>query len=606
MSRHPLIPKPLARAIDQNRFLLNELKPLYKLAIVAIVFSFLASAFEGIGIGLLLSFLQSLTSPDTQGVSTGVSWIDLHVLGTDRSQENQLIRISVLIFIVTWLRSGGDYLQALTTGKVELKLLDRLRRRAFDQLSRFQLSYFSDKRSGETVSILTNEITQLRNLFSAVTILLTTGTRVSIYAVIICWISWQLFLLSIVSLGLLSVGLFKFRRYIRQASIAATRAKGTLTAIGIEFLSGIFTVHAFATQAYERERYNRASSRVSDAEIRSVTKVSLLSPLTLGGGTTVMIVIITLGFLSLDITVAKLLVFVYVLQSMVRLMQLIHGQIGRVTALQGSYRVVKQLLNTKDKPYFEDGNRLFPGLERAIELVSINFSYDGSSQTLSDINLTIEKGKTTALVGASGSGKSTLAALICRFYDPQSGQILIDGVDSQAFQITSLRSKIAIVSQETFIFNTSVRENIIYGLDEVEDEAIYQAARSSHALEFIEDMPEGFDTRLGDRGVKRSGGQRQRIAIARALLRNPEILILDEATSALDSVSERLIQESLEKLSVNRTVIAIAHRLSTVARADKIVVLERGKIVEQGLYDDLLQRKGKLWHYHQVQFAQAQ
>jgi ABC-type multidrug transport system fused ATPase/permease subunit len=198
-------------------------------------------------------------------------------------------------------------------------------------------------------------------------------------------------------------------------------------------------------------------------------------------------------------------------------------------------------------------------------------------------------------------GKTTLADLVPRFYDPTNGQVLIDGVDLREFDINSLRRKMAVVSQDTFIFNTSVRKNIAYGTEGASEDEILEVARLANALEFIQEMPEGLDTPLGDRGVRLSGGQRQRIAIARALLRNPEILILDEATSALDSVSERLIQESLEKLSVGRTVIAIAHRLSTIASADKVVVLEQGRIVEQGGYQELLERRGKLWKYHQMQ-----
>jgi ABC-type multidrug transport system fused ATPase/permease subunit len=234
--------------------------------------------------------------------------------------------------------------------------------------------------------------------------------------------------------------------------------------------------------------------------------------------------------------------------------------------------------------------------------VSVDFGYDPNHLVLHDITLTIKPGQMTALVGASGAGKTTLADLIPRFYDPTQGQILIDGVDLREFEINSVRQKMAVVSQDTFIFNTSIRNNIAYGMENVDEAAVWEAAKLANALEFISEMPQGFETCLGDRGVRLSGGQRQRIAIARALLRNPELLILDEATSALDSVSERLIQQSIEKLTVGRTVIAIAHRLSTIVRADKVVVLEQGQIVEQGGYQELLQQRGKLWKYHQMQY----
>jgi len=271
-------------------------------------------------------------------------------------------------------------------------------------------------------------------------------------------------------------------------------------------------------------------------------------------------------------------------------------------SMQGSLHAIEELLRRDNKPYLQNGYRQFTSLQRAIEFVSVDFGYGDESLVLQNITLTIPKGQTVALVGSSGAGKSTLADLIPRFYDPTQGDIQLDGVSLREFDITSVRQRIAMVSQDTFIFNTSVRHNIAYGID-VEDAEVMAAAKLANAVEFIEALPKGLDTVLGDRGVRLSGGQRQRIAIARALLRNPEILILDEATSALDSVSERLIQASIEQLSVGRTVIAIAHRLSTIMRADKVVVLEQGQIIEQGTYQELLAQRGKLWNYHQMQHS---
>jgi subfamily B ATP-binding cassette protein MsbA len=273
-----------------------------------------------------------------------------------------------------------------------------------------------------------------------------------------------------------------------------------------------------------------------------------------------------------------------------------------ISRFQGSVNEVKELLRNDDKPYLNNGTLQFTGLNQRISFLLTSFGYEPSNLVLRDITLNIQKGEVTALVGASGAGKTTLADLIPRFYDPINGSILLDKEDLRNFDITSVRRKMAIVSQDTFIFNASVRDNIAYGLQGICEQDIVQAAKQAHALEFIEELPNSWDTILGDRGVRLSGGQRQRIAIARALLRNPDILILDEATSALDSLTEQLIQESLEKLSQGRTVIAIAHRLSTIAKADKVVVLEQGRIVEQGSYQDLLIKKGELWKYHQKQY----
>ncbi len=326
--------------------------------------------------------------------------------------------------------------------------------------------------------------------------------------------------------------------------------------------------------------------------------------------TIILIIILIVAFTNLipngQMQPASLLTFLFVLMRVMPIRRQIDGARVRLNSFQGSLGNVKELLRTDDKPYFKDGKVQFSALKRGIEFISVDFGYDPNEPVLHNITLTIKQGQTTALVGGSGAGKSTLADLIPRFYEPTQGKILIDGVDLQNFKINSLRRKVAIVSQDTFIFNTSIRNNIAYALEDIDEAAIYEAARLANALEFILEMPEGFDTTVGDRGIRLSGGQRQRIAIARALLRNPDILILDEATSALDSVSERLIQESLEKLTVGRTVIAIAHRLSTIVRADKVVVLEQGRIVEQGGYQELLQQRGKLWSYHQMQHELGQ
>ena len=302
-----------------------------------------------------------------------------------------------------------------------------------------------------------------------------------------------------------------------------------------------------------------------------------------------------------SLPVASLLTFFFVLFRLVPTLQDVNGTRVVLSGLQGAAVNVKELLRTDNKDYFPNGHLEFSGLKRAINLVSVDFGYEPQNLVLHDISLTIERGKMTALVGGSGAGKSTLADLIPRFYDPTRGTILIDGVDLKTYDIKSLRQKLAVVSQDTFIFNANVRDNIAYALEGVSEAEILEAARQAYALEFIQQLPEGFDTQLGDRGVRLSGGQRQRLAIARALLRDPEILILDEATSALDSVSERLIQESLEKLYMGRTVVAIAHRLSTITRADRVVVLEQGRIVEQGKYQELIEQRGRLWKYHQMQ-----
>lgn len=608
---HPKLPRVIRNLLkatkfwQDNRLILREFKHFPKLALLALVFTFLAATFEGVGIGFLLSFLQSLTTPDAKPVQTGIEWFDIEILGVNTSATSRLYRISALILLTTWIRATFNYLASVYTELTQLNLLDRLRKQIFEQLQALSLSYFAKTRSGELINTITTEIERIKQAFGGFAFLLTRVLTVIVYFGSMLWLSWQLTIISMLLFSLLAVGLSTLNARVREASFAVTRASGTFTSIAIEFISGIRTVQSFATQDFERKRFYGASTEIVSSFKKAIVAWALVKPLAEGLATTVLVGMIILAYTVFvsngSLAIASLLTFFFVLFRLVPTLQDVNNVMAQLSTLQGSTDNIKDLLKPDDKPYFPNGEKEFSGLKRSIDLVGVDFGYDPSNLVLHDITLTIERGQTTALVGSSGAGKTTLADLIPRFYDPTQGQVLVDGVALQEFEINSLRRKMAVVSQDTFIFNTSVLNNIAYGSEGASEEAILEAAQLANALEFIQDMPDGFNTQLGDRGVRLSGGQRQRIAIARALLRDPEILILDEATSALDSVSERLIQESLEKLSVGRTVIAIAHRLSTIASADKVVVLEQGRIVEQGNYQELLERRGKLWKYHQMQ-----
>ncbi len=593
---------------ENNYLFLREFKTFRKIAILALVFSFLGATFEGISIGFLLSFLQNITTVNATPIHTGIEWFDIWVLGINTSAISRLYRISTLIILTTWMRVLFNYLGNLYTEIAQLQLGDRLRKQIFEQLEKVSLTYFSKTRSGDLINTITTEIEKIKYSFSAGSFLLTRTLNLSIYLITIIFISWQLTICSVLLFTLLGVALSTLNAKVREESFSLSSANSKFTSTAIEFINGIRTIQAFGTQQFERDRYYKASEEV----VSSYTKVtligSLLKPITEGVGTTFLVGMIIFAFTVFvangTLQVASLLGFFFILFRIVPIVQDVNGVRGTISMLQGSVDKVKSLLTTEDKVYFDNGTLEFKSLKRSIDLISVDFGYDAKNLVLHNITLSIERGKTTALVGGSGAGKTTLADIVARFYDPTEGNVLIDGIDLRQYEINTLRHKMAIVSQDTFIFNTSIWNNISYGTSEVKENEIREAARLANALEFILEMPEGFETQLGDRGVRLSGGQRQRIAIARALLRNPEILILDEATSALDSLSERLIQESLEKLSVGRTVIAIAHRLSTIAKADKVVVLEQGRLVEQGSYQELLNQRGKLWEYHKTQYQE--
>ncbi|MGF1492540.1 MAG: heterocyst formation ABC transporter subunit HepA [Microcoleaceae cyanobacterium] len=610
-------PKVVKNALKRTRFwrdnaiVLRELKHFPRIVALTILFTLLAALFEGFSVGFLLTFLQSLTEPDSPPFQIGIEWFDNLVLAVNAPVTRRIYRISILILLTTLLRTSFIYLSRVYSGLSQSHLVYWLRLQIFDQLQSLPLSYFNKTRSGELVNTATSETRQLMQAVEIISFITVRLSTLAAYVISMLLLSWQLTVVSLSLFGILSVGISTLVRRVREVSFERTRAAGAYTSIVVEFINGIRTVQAFAAQKFESQRFNNINRELLDTYAESAKSIAIIEPLSEAVATTILIGILLFSFAVLipqgHLQVSALLTFLFILFRLIPIMRQLNGARGRLSNFRGSIENVKALIDRSDKPYLSNGSLQFPGLKQGIWFQAVDFGYSSDTLVLKEINLLIKRGETTALVGASGAGKTTLVDLIPRFHDPTQGQILIDGIDLREFDYNSLRRRLAIVSQDTFIFNTSVRNNIAYAmLQEVDEAEIIEAARRANALEFIQEMSEGFETQLGDRGVRLSGGQRQRIAIARALLHDPEVLILDEATSALDSVSERLIQESIEKLSVGRTVIAIAHRLSTIVRADKVVVLEQGQIVEQGKYQELIEQRGKLWKYHQMQHNLSQ
>lgn len=591
---------------QKHSLILGEFRYFPWVALGAIAFALGAAAFEGFGFGFLLAFLQSLVSPTAEPFQTGFDWFDQWILGINESATNRLYRVSALILVSTWIRALFNYLTQVYTELTQQRLVERLRQRIFEQLQSLSLGFFSRTNSGELINILTNETGKLQSAFGLVAYMVTKGLTLAVYLILMFQLSWQLTIIAMLLFSLLAVGLSALNARVREASFAVSVASARFTGIAMELINGIRTVQAFSTQAAERRRFYGASAELVRTSMVAARGWAIVRPLAEGLATTVLISMIILALTIFvangTLQTASLLTFLFILFRFVPAVHEINGNRAMLNSFAGAFGGIRELLRTDNKPYLINGDRPFHTLQHAISFESVDFGYDPAHPVLHNITLTIRRGQMTAIIGSSGAGKTTLVDLIPRFYDPTEGRVLLDGVDLRQFDIHSMRRRLAVVSQDTFIFNTSVRENIAYGSAEATEKEIIEAARLANALDFILDLPEGFETQLGDRGVRLSGGQRQRIAIARALLRNPEILILDEATSALDSVSERLIQESLETLAEGRTVIAIAHRLSTIIRADKVVVLNQGRIIEQGTYQELLEQRGELWKFHQMQY----
>lgn len=594
---------------NRRKILSKSFRKYWHLIAVTILFSMLAAAFEGLGLGLLIPFLKNLSGEAGGGFQTGVGFIDTWMFNPDVSLLARLYRICGLIIVATLLRSLFGYFSSFYGQRARARVVEDLRMRTVRQILDVSISYFTKKRSGELLNILTNELQRVGGALSLIVTEIARGSLLVVYATAMFLISWQLSIFVAFFFVLLAWGLTRLIKGIRLSGTEIPKTGATFVSSATELISGIKTVSVFDMKSYEYDRMKNASNQFVEAVIKTGDQSNLVQPLSQAvvGSLLIVVVLLATQFYVIPgkLDVALLLTFLFALFRLVPIVHELNRQRGQWAVMDAAMKDIENVLRRDDKPYLKDGKRELKEFRTDLVFENVHFSYEKNQVVLKDINLRIERGTTVALVGASGAGKSTLVDLIPRLYEPTAGRILLDGIDLREYSISSLRQKIAVVSQDTFLFNDTVRANISYGCPGVSLDLIRDAAEKANALSFIEDLPDGFDTMLGDRGIRLSGGQRQRIAIARSLLRDPEILILDEATSALDSVSERLVQQSLETLLKGRTAIIIAHRLSTIENADHVAVLEGGRIVEQGSYEELLEQRGQLWEYHSIQFQMS-
>jgi subfamily B ATP-binding cassette protein MsbA len=595
-------------ASDDLRLLLPSFRKYWHYAALTVVASLASAVFEGASIGMLIPFLQTFSETgDT--FRTGIEWVDQHLLQVDSSQIVRMYYTCGIILFATWMRSILGYASGVLGIITRARTMEDVRMRVVDQLQAVALSFYSTRKTGDLINSIVSEIGRSIGSLAVLITVVQRGTLLLMYAGLMLWISWELSVVAFVLFIALYFALSSLMVRIRESGSRVTEASSQFTSTISEFISGIRTTIAYNRQPHERERLHDAAHELADSYIESTKRAQMVQPISQAvvGSILIGVVLLAVQYLVLPghLDMAYLLTFLFALFRMMPVVHQLNNERGNWAKNRAGLTNVAQLLRKEDKPYLESGAKTAPPLQNAITFEDVDFAYQDDQFVLRDINFRIEQGKMTAIVGASGAGKSTLVDLIPRLYDPTHGQVLLDGTDLREFEIRSLRSQIAVVSQSTYIFNESVTENIRYGDLEASMDEICEAARQANALDFIEEMDDGFDTTLGDRGVRLSGGQRQRIAIARAVLKDPEILILDEATSDLDSISERLVQESLEKLMKGRTVIAIAHRLSTIENADWVVVLENGRVMEQGTYSELLDREEHLWKYHSIQFQRA-
>lgn len=555
---------------------------------------------------LIAPLLQILTHPHQLG--TGVAVIDrlLPYTGLHDVTTAILVIAFAMICLKAVTVSAAHYATWLTTDRI----MHDVRMRVVDQLQSVSLDFYVKTSSAEIFNTLFNELSSIRSMIQLATSLCGRVFVLIAYVCLCVWLSWQVSLLAVCLFALVVYLPLSFlSRFVKKRARETSQAANTFARCAVEIVRGIRTITEFCAQDFERERYRTLSESLATRMTASDNIHTTVLPVTetLGMLAFVAIMCISLHIplvSSTRIPTSSLLTVLFLIFRMIPLMNQLHSGRLMVAGFSASAHRVEDLLNSQDKKYIQDGALLLESFS-CIQFANVSFSYGEKDLALTDVSFSVPRGKTVAIVGASGSGKTTLMNLLPRFYDPQSGCIYIDGTPLTAFMLRSLRSRIAIVSQDTFLFDQSIRENIVYGLRNVTDEDVYEAAQRAQALEFILQLPQQFDSLVGEGGVRLSVGQRQRIAVARALLRKPEILLLDEATSALDGESEKALQEALHDLMQNKTVIMIAHRISTVISADRLIILERGRVVEQGTYKELLEKKGQLWKYHRLQYGLA-
>ena len=524
----------------------------------------------------------------------------------DTAQDTLKILCLTIMFVFL-AKNVFLYLKNISMTLVQYHLITEMRNRLYKHFNSQSLSYFHQNKSGELTSIIINDVANLRRaLGTSFHQLLVEPINLLAFTVLLFIINWKLALISVVIVPISGITIMTIGRSIRRKSRRTASMIAGITNIITETFSSIRVVKAFAMEGYEVQRFFKETHKYFKLILRRAKLRLLASPITETLGVMMGVLLLWVGGMEVlsgkGLTPEDFLRFILLLFAMMDPLRKLSSVNVELQAGAASAERVFAILDTPPTIVDELDAVKIDTFKDKIQINNVSFKYESEDTVLKNISFEIEKGSAVALVGSSGAGKSTLADLIPRFYDVNQGAIEIDGQDIRYVTLNSLRRLMGIVTQETILFNDTVKANIAYGQKDVEDEQVIAAAKAANALEFIEELPQGLDTVIGEKGVKLSGGQRQRLAIARAIMKNPPILILDEATSALDTESERLVQEALETLMTDRTVLVIAHRLSTVTNADKIIVMEKGQIKEMGTHDELIQKNGLYSNLYNIQF----
>ncbi len=576
-------------AITGYRRLLGFLWPYWKILLIAVVCMIIVS-----------------------GSNLIVPWIIKDIVDEVLAEKNiqMLYWVIAAILVIFLIRGVTTFGNRYLMGYIGQRVVTDLRKRLFAHLQRLSISYYDKRRTGEIMSNLTNDIGALQTAIveNFVSLIQEAAIFVGSFVSMI-YLQWKLTVLCLVIVPMVSFIIKFFGKKLHQSGKNVQEKLADVTAMLQEVIQGVRIVRSFNRSDYEIQRFDDVNEANFKANVRTIRQSSQLTPFVEFFSAIAITVIIWYGGLSVIdgiMTSGELIAFLIYAINLANPTRRIAEAVGNIQKSLGAADRVFAILDTEPEVKNRPGAGALQVTAGRVEFDHVAFSYEPDHPVLTDISFTAEPGQTVAIVGPSGAGKTTIANILPRFYDVTGGSVRIDGTDIRDVTIGSLRDHIGLVPQDTLLFNTTIKNNILYGRLDATDEEVWEAVRAANAEHFIRELPMGIETRVGDRGLVLSGGQRQRIAIARALLKNPAILILDEATSALDTESEKVVQEALDRLMVGRTSFVIAHRLSTIQNADQILVINGGVIAERGTHEELMEKNGLYHELYTMSIRQAE
>ena len=595
-------------SMTRLRRLLTYLKPYKSLVLGNVIANILMALFTIVSIPAIIPFLQILfdrapaftEAPELAwNIESMVEYskYSFAQLIESRGKEYALASICIIIVALFFFKNLFRYLSLFFMAPVRNGIVRDIRKELFGKMMQLPLSYYSDERKGDLMSRVTADVQEIEwSILNVLEVIFREPLIIFGCLLVMLYISPSLTLFVLVLFAFTALIIGGIGKTLRKKSSKAQQQLGNLVSIIEEGLSGLRIIKGFTAESYQEDKFAKENNRYRSTLTQLLRRRDLSSPLSEFLGIAVVAVLLWYGSRQVfggTLEAENFFAFIFAFFNIITPAKSFSKAFYNIQKGLAAVDRIDEINNAEIKIKNQLEATRITNFEKEIEYRDISFAYTrGEGYVLKDIRLTIPKGKIIALAGPSGSGKTTLADLLPRFFEPSQGQLLIDGKDVRSYTLESLRSLFGIVSQEPILFNDSIYNNIAFGLDDVDEAAIQKAARIANAHDFIMDLENGYQTNIGDRGDKLSGGQRQRITIARAVLKNPPILILDEATSSLDAASEKLVQEALSKLMENRTSIVIAHRLSTIQHADEIIVMQEGKIVERGNHAQLITQNG--------------